>query len=92
MLLKYLTRTIDSGIEQRDAAIKMDASGAMTPLFRNCKFVIRIIILYAPKSKARLYKLLIHILKPQSNDVLIIGSVLTGEIRRWPGKVLLCSQ
>jgi Domain of unknown function (DUF4443) len=74
VLLKNLTRTINSGIEQRDAAVKMCASGATTPLFRNCTFVIRIIILYLPKSKARIYKLLIQILKPRSNDVLIIGS------------------
>lgn len=29
VLLKYLTRTIDSGIEQRDAAVKIGASGAI---------------------------------------------------------------
>jgi hypothetical protein len=29
VLLKYLTRTIDPGIEQRDAAVKMGASRAI---------------------------------------------------------------
>jgi uncharacterized protein DUF4443 len=47
VLLKNLTRTINSGIEQRDAAVKMCASGATT-----LQICHSIIILYTPKSNA----------------------------------------
>jgi hypothetical protein len=76
VLLKNYSFAIRSGIEQRDAAIKMGALGATTLLYKDHKFVMP----GAYNSKDSLKKesdianLLINKLKPEDNDVIIIGS------------------
>jgi hypothetical protein len=76
VLLKNYSFVIRSGIEQRDAAIKMGALGATTLLYKDHKFVMP----GAYNSKNSLKKeldianLLIGKLKPEDNDVIIIGS------------------
>jgi hypothetical protein len=76
VLLKNYSFAIRSGIEQRDAAIKMGALGATTLLYKDHKFVMP----GAYNSKNSLKKeldianLLIGKLKPEDNDVIIIGS------------------
>ena len=76
VLLKNYSFAIRSGIEQRDAAIKMGALGATTLLYKEHKFVMP----GAYNNKDSLQKesyianLLIDKLKPEDNDVIIIGS------------------
>jgi len=74
VLLKHLAYAINSGIEQRDAAVKMGAIGATTLLFRNGKFVIPLSYYDALENEPRIHKLLVQFLNPKNNDVLIIGS------------------
>lgn len=81
VLLKELSYAVRSGIEQRDAAIRMGGIGATTLLFRENKFVM-------PASGSRgqdtlrkeqnIRAILIDKLKPQEDDVIIIGSADIG--------------
>jgi hypothetical protein len=77
VLLKQFNFAIKSGIEQRDAAIKMGAKGATTLLYKDRGFVM-------PSSdgtfnllqkEPEICKLLINRLQPiEEGDVIIIGS------------------
>jgi len=74
VILKHLAYAVGSGIEQRDAAVKMGASGATTLLFRGDKFVMPLSYFDSLKNEPRIYKLLVRRLEPENDDVLIIGS------------------
>jgi hypothetical protein len=77
VLLKQFNFAIKSGIEQRDAAIKMGAKGATTLLYKDGRFVM-------PSTKGtfdplhaepEIRKLLINKLQPiEDGDAIIIGS------------------
>jgi hypothetical protein len=76
VLLRNYAFVIKSGIEQRDAAIKMGALGATTLLYKDRKFIMP----GSYNNKDSLHKephiatLLIDKLKPEENDIIIIGS------------------
>jgi hypothetical protein len=74
VILKHLAYAVGFGIEQRDAAVKMGASGATTLLFRGDKFVMPLSYFDSLKNEPRIYKLLVRRLEPENDDVLIIGS------------------
>ena len=75
ILLKHSGTAIKSGIEQRDAAIKMGATGATTLLFKDDKFVIPGTAKYdSLADEPRIAKFLVKKLKPEDGDVIIIGS------------------
>jgi Domain of unknown function (DUF4443)/CggR N-terminal DNA binding domain len=74
VILKKMSSAVKTGIEQRDAAIKMDASGATTLIFRNGKFLLAGTKLDALKNEHKIRKLLMVGLKPNNEDVIIIGS------------------
>ena len=65
---------IKQGVEQRDAAIKMGAKGATTLLFNNGKFLIPGSRFNALKGEKAIEKLLKDNLKPEENDIIVIGS------------------
>jgi hypothetical protein len=74
VLVKQMGSTVKSGIEQRDAAIKMGASGATTLLFMDNKFFIPLTGFDALQNEFRLSKQLIETLHPEDGDVIIIGT------------------
>ncbi|MGI8833800.1 MAG: DUF4443 domain-containing protein [Nitrososphaeraceae archaeon] len=74
VLVKQMGSTIKSGIEQRDAAIKMGASGATTLLFRDNKFLIPQTDFDALQNEYQLSKQLTETLHPNDGDVIIIGT------------------
>lgn len=74
VLLKQMGFAVKSGIEQRDAAIKMGASGATTLLIKDNKFVIPRTDYDTLKDEYQLAKQLIETLHPDNEDVIIIGS------------------
>jgi hypothetical protein len=77
VLLKQFNFAIKSGIEQRDAAIKMGAKGATTLLYKDRGFVMPSIDgTFNPLQKEpEICKLLINRLQPiEDGDVIIIGS------------------
>jgi len=83
ILIKNAASAIKGGVEQRDAAIKIGALGATTLIYSREKlimpFVKEDIFLEVP----RIREVLVSRLKPQENDVIIIGSAndkLTAEL------------
>ena len=76
VLLKQLSFAAKSGIEQRDASIKMGALGATTLLFSKGRFVMpNTNIMFDPlKKEPSIYELLVKKLGPVEGDVIIIGS------------------
>ena len=75
VLLKNLGYVVKSGIEQRDAAIKMNGAGATTLLYVDKKLVMPTNIHRdSLREEPAIRKLLIEKLKPRQDDVIIIGS------------------
>jgi len=74
ILLKQLNFAVGSGIEQRDAAIKMGAKGATTLLYSNEKFIISDTNYDSLKREPYIHQLLTKKLRPEDGDVIIIGS------------------
>jgi hypothetical protein len=76
ILLRKYGFAIKSGIEQRDAAIKIGAVGATTLLYKDRKFIMP--GAYDDKNSLQkephVVKLLINKLKPEDDDAIIIGS------------------
>ena len=83
VLLKQASFAINSGLEQRDASIKVGALGATTLLYKDYKFIMPGIIpsldrnddfMEKKEEGSNIAKVLIEILQPKDNDVIIIGS------------------
>jgi len=75
VLVKSISYVIKSGIEQRDAAIKMNATGATTLLCKDKKLVMPTNMNQnSLKNEPEIRKLLFEKLKPEQEDVIIIGS------------------
>lgn len=81
VLLKELGFAIKSGIEQRDAAIKIGGTGATTLLFKDDKFTMPngTAIYDSLRKEPHIRRLLIESLKPEEGDVVIIGSADNNE-------------
>lgn len=80
VLLKALSFAVRSGIEQRDAAIRMGGTGATTLFFRENKFVMPATAGRSPdtlRKEPSIRAVLIEKLKPHEEDVIIIGSADT---------------
>ena len=74
VLVREFGFAIRSGIEQRDAAIKMGAKGATTLLFDEAKFVMPSNSQDSLKKDPAVRRMLAEKLNPQEGDVIIIGS------------------
>ncbi len=74
ILLKQLSLVVRSGIEQRDAAIKMGALGATTLSYTNDKFIIPGTKYDALKREPDITQILVDKLKPEHSDAIVIGS------------------
>ena len=74
VLVREFGFAVRSGIEQRDAAIKVGATGATTLLFRENKFVMPASSHDSLKKEPRVRRMLLEKLKPEDGDVIIIGS------------------
>lgn len=75
LLKQHSHDAIKSGVEQRDAAIKIGAKGATTLLFKQNKFVMPSSTNYDSLQKEpKISKLLIRMLNPEEGDAIIIGS------------------
>jgi len=79
VLVREFGFAVKSGIEQRDAAIKMGATGATTLLFKENKFVMPASSQDSLKKEQDIRKMLAEKLKPREGDVIIIGSADSNE-------------
>ncbi len=74
ILVKNAADSIRSGLEQRDAAIKVGALGATTLIFRRGKLNMPLMDEDVCRKAPAIHEVLISMLQPQENDVIIIGS------------------
>jgi hypothetical protein len=70
---------VRSGVEQRDSAIKMGATGATTLLYKDSKFVMPFSSHDSLKKEQGVRKMLVEKLRPKEGDVVIIGSADSDE-------------
>jgi DNA-binding MarR family transcriptional regulator len=74
VLVREFSFAVRLGIEQRDAAIKMGATGATTLLFKENKFVMPASSNDSLKKERQVRKMLVEKLNPKEGDAIIIGS------------------
>ncbi|MBI1829790.1 MAG: DUF4443 domain-containing protein [Thaumarchaeota archaeon] len=74
VLVKDIAYNIRSGIEQRDAAIKLGAVGATTLIFKNGRLLMPNTREDLLRNNPKIHSLIIKKLGPKDNDVIIIGS------------------
>lgn len=74
VLVREFGFAVRSGIEQRDAAIKMGATGATTLLFRDEKFVMPASSQDSLRKEPQVRRMLAEKLVPKEGDLVIIGS------------------
>jgi hypothetical protein len=74
VLVREFGFAVGLGIEQRDAAIKMGATGATTLLFKENKFVMPASSNDSLKKEREVRRMLVERLNPREGDVIIIGS------------------
>ena len=79
VILRELAYLVRSGIEQRDAALKMGATGATTLVFRDGRFVMPASSQDSLRREREIRKLLTQALEPDEDDVIIIGSADASE-------------
>ncbi|HWY35324.1 MAG TPA: DUF4443 domain-containing protein, partial [Nitrosopumilaceae archaeon] len=74
VLVKDIAYNVGSGIEQRDAAIKLGAVGATTLIFKNDRLLMTDTQEDLLRNNPKIHSLIIKKLVPSDNDVIIIGS------------------
>ena len=74
VLVRDAAPAIGSGMEQRDAAIKIGALGATTMVFSSSKLALPHGEENLSESMPELHDKLVNALKPEENDVIIVGS------------------
>jgi hypothetical protein len=79
VLVREFGFAVGLGIEQRDAAIKMGATGATTLLFKDNKFVMPASSNDSLKKEREVRRILVEKLNPRDGDVIIIGSADSNE-------------
>jgi hypothetical protein len=79
VLVREFGFAVRSGIEQRDAAIKMGATGATTLLYRDDKLVMPASSQDSLRKEPKVRKMIIEKLRPEEGDVVIIGSADSNE-------------
>lgn len=83
ILVKNRGHKIRSGIEQRDAAVKIGAKGAAVIVVKNGRFVIPSASEDAAKDYPSLIEQLVKLFNPEENDVIVIGGADTLEMAEY---------
>lgn len=86
VLLKELGFVVKSGIEQRDAAIRIGGTGATTLLYRDGRFAMPESSQDPLKSEQELRRDLVEKLRPQDGDVVVIGGADGGKAAELAAK------
>ena len=77
ILAKNCGHKIRSGIEQRDAAVKIGAKGVVTIVFKNGRLTIPSVSENFERDFPSAAKQILKLLQPEENDVIIIGGADT---------------
>jgi hypothetical protein len=86
VLLKEFGFAVGSGIEQRDAAIRMGATGATTLLYMEGRFVMPDSSHDPLRKEPGLRKELVEKLRPEDGDAVIIGSADSSRVAELAAK------
>jgi len=73
ILAKNCGHKIKSGIEQRDAAVKVGAKGAVTIIFKNGQLIIPSVSADFAVNFPKTAEHIIKVLQPEENDVIVIS-------------------
>ena len=87
ILVKNSAHSVGSGMEQRDIAIKSGASGATTLIFSGDKLSMPKCVDDVSESMPILHAELVTKLKPNQNDVIIVGSGESKELAEIGAKM-----
>ncbi|MDH5461676.1 MAG: hypothetical protein OEZ29_00630 [Candidatus Bathyarchaeota archaeon] len=74
VLIKNVADSVKYGLEQRDAAIRAGAWGATTLIFRNDRLTMPGVSKDVFQNIQPIHSMLVAKLKPEENDVILIGS------------------
>jgi len=74
IIVRSMAHMVRKGVEQRDAAIRVGASGATTLIFRNKRLIVPGVSEDILRDAPMIQDLLVSKLKPGENDVIILGS------------------
>jgi len=74
VLIKNVADSVKYGLEQRDAAIRAGALGATTLIFRNDRLIMPGVSNDVFQNIKPIHDMLVAKLKPEENDVIVIGS------------------
>ena len=87
VLVRNSAEAVGSGMEQRDIAIKSGASGATTLVFSGNKLSMPKCVEDVSEDTPKLHDELMTKLKPNQNDVIIVGSGETRELAEMGAKM-----
>ncbi len=73
ILVKSRATEVNKGLEQRDAAVRIGASGANTLVFKDSKLVLPTLSDDAAKDYPKAFNQIMQLLKPAENDVVIVS-------------------
>lgn len=79
VLIKNCGHKVKTGIEQRDAAIKTGAKGAITIIFKDGRFIIPTVSEDFLKDYPDVAEQIVKLIQPEENDVIIIGGADTSD-------------
>ena len=77
ILIKAAADAVKTGVEQRDAAIKIGAKGATTLVFSQGRLIMPLVEEDVLKEGPKIREKMLSELKPEENDVIVIGSADT---------------
>jgi len=79
ILVKNAASKVRNGIEQRDSAVRVGASGAVTLIFQRGRLFMPPPAETQPKEWPEIAKQLLELFQPEENDVIIVGGAETEE-------------
>ncbi|MEM3613268.1 MAG: DUF4443 domain-containing protein [Candidatus Bathyarchaeia archaeon] len=83
ILAKNCGDRVKSGIEQRDAAVKVGAKGATTIIFKNGRLVIPSVCDDLSRDYPKTAEKLIALLQPEENDVIVVAGADSLELAEY---------
>jgi predicted transcriptional regulator len=72
ILIKNHAKKVGKGLEERDAAVRVGASGATTLVYRNGKLILPTISADASKDYPKAHHQIMQLMNPMENDVVIV--------------------
>jgi hypothetical protein len=86
VLIKNVADSVKYGLEQRDAAIRAGALGATTLIFRNDRLTMPGVSKDVFQNIQPIHDMLVAKLKPEENDVILIGSAYDNRTAEFAAK------